>query len=105
MAEKGERVLFSQDTKSVSCGHRNIEGMGYYCDSKQKGMNVHSCIAATESGIALGLVHQETHTREQRKSGASKGSYGKSRIIEKKENFRWIKYLPYCTETGINREA
>lgn len=89
-AKQGERVLFIQDTTSVSYGHRSIEGMGYYCDSSQKGMNVHSCIAATESGIALGMVHQETHTREKQKSNVKKGYQTKSRAIEDKENFRWI---------------
>ena len=89
-AKQGERVLFIQDTTSISYGYRNIEGMGYYCDSSQKGMNVHSCIAVTESGIALGMVHQESHTREKQKSGTKKGYQTKSRAIEEKENFRWI---------------
>ena len=66
-AKQGERVHFIQDTTSISYGYRNIEGMGYYCDSSQKGMNVHSCIAVTESGIALGMVHQKSHTREKTK--------------------------------------
>ncbi len=63
--EQGERVLFIQDTTSISYGHRKIDGMGYYCDSSQKGMNVHSCIAVTESGIVLGMVYQETQTGEE----------------------------------------
>ena len=90
-AKQGERILFIQDTTSVSYRHRNIEGMGYYCDSIQKGRNVPSCIATTESGIALGLVHQETHTREKQKRDTKKGYQTKSRAIEEKENFRWIK--------------
>lgn len=90
IAKQGEKLLFIQDTTSISYGYRNIEGMGYYCDSKQKGMNVHSCIATTESGIALGMIHQETHTREKRKSDIKKSYKTKSRAIEDKENFRWI---------------
>ncbi len=89
-AKQSERVLFIQDTTSISYGNRNIEGMGYYCDSRQKGMNVHSCIATTESGIALGMVHQETHTREKPKGSTQKEYQTKSRVIEDKENFRWI---------------
>lgn len=89
-AKQGKRVLFIQDTTSVSYGHRSIEGMGYYCDSSQKGMNAHSCIATTESGIALGMIHQETRTREKQKSNVKKGYQTKSRAIEDKENFRWI---------------
>ena len=90
VTEQGERVLFIQDTTSISYGHRKIEGMGYYCDSSQKGRNVHSCIAVTESGIVLGMVHQETHTREKQKSDTKKGYQTKSRAIGEKENFRWI---------------
>ena len=89
-SRQDQRILFIQDTTSISYGHRNIEGMGCYCDSSQKGMNVHSCIATTESGIALGMVHQETCTREKQKSNRKKGYQTKSRAIEEKENFRWI---------------
>jgi len=63
----GSRGEAIQDTASISYEHRNIGGMGYYCDSSQKGMNVHSCIATTESGTALGMVYQETRTREKQK--------------------------------------
>lgn len=30
VTEQGERVLFIQDTTSISYGYRKIEGMGYY---------------------------------------------------------------------------
>ncbi len=63
-------ILIIQDTTSVSFGsERKIDGMGYYCDSEQKGMMVHSCIAVTDTGISLGLLCQETYTRETKKVG------------------------------------
>jgi len=87
---KYKRVLFIQDTTSIFYGYRKNEGMGYYCDSSQKGMNVHSCIAVAENGIVPGMVHQETNTREKQKNNTKKGYQAKSRAIEDKENFRWI---------------
>ncbi len=103
--EQGERVLFIQDTTSISYGYRKIEGMGYYCDSSRKGMNVHSCIAVTESGIVLGMVHQETQTREKQKSDRKKGYQTKSRAIEDKENFRWIHTAKMVQKQVLAAEA
>ena len=66
--DSNEKVLLAiQDTTSISYGSRkNIEGMGYYCESETKGMNVHTAIAVTGEGLALGLLHQEYQTRETR---------------------------------------
>ncbi len=52
------RILLLQDTNSISFGNRKeIYGMGYYCDSGQKRMMVHSCIAVTENGLTIGFIH------------------------------------------------
>ena len=46
-----EKILLLQDTTSIRFGNRKgIDGMGYYCDSEQRGMLVHSCIAVTQAG-------------------------------------------------------
>ena len=64
-----KEILLIQDTTAVSFGNRrNIEGMGYYCDSAQKGMLVHSCIAVTDTGLPVGLIFQEIITRSTRKN-------------------------------------
>ena len=66
-----ERILLLQDTTSICYGNRKgIDGMGYYCDSEQKGMLVHSC-------------KDDTATKEEKKTHP----------IEEKEGFRWINTL------------
>lgn len=60
-----EWILAVQDTTSVGFGDRkSIKGMGYYCSTEQKGMLLHTCIAVTDQGIPLGILYQETNTRE-----------------------------------------
>lgn len=87
-------ILLIQDTTSISYGNRKaIEGMGYYCDSAQRGMLVHSCIAVTDTGIPVGLLFQEAFTRIERKDSSQTKEQKKLLPIEKKESFRWISFL------------
>lgn len=89
-----ERILLLQDTTSICFGNRKgIDGMGYYCDSEQKGMMVHSCIAVTESGLPVGIIHQEAFTRKKRKDNTATKEEKKARPVEEKEGFRWINTL------------
>ena len=98
-----EKILLIQDTTELSFGYRNgIENMGYYCDSKQKGMLVHSCIAVTQKGLVLGLLHQEYRTRKQRKNTTETYEQRKRKAIEEKESFKWISTLRKCQETLPN---
>ncbi len=92
-----EKILLLQDTTTVSFGKRKgIKGMGYYCDSEQKGMLVHSCIAVTQEGLPLGLVFQESFTRKQRKNETESKEQRKFHPIEEKESFRWLSTLREC---------
>ena len=94
-----EKILLIQDTTELSFGYRDgIENMGYYCDSKQKGMLAHSCIAVTQKGLVLGLVHQEYITRKQRKNTTETYEQRKRKPIEEKESFKWISTLQKCYE-------
>ena len=94
-----EKILLIQDTTELSFGFREgIEHMGYYCDSKQKGMLAHSCIAVTQKGLVLGLVHQESMTRKQRKNTTETYEQRKRKAIEEKESFKWISTLRKCHE-------
>ena len=94
-----EKILLIQDTTELSFGYRDgIENMGYYCDSKQKGMLAHSCIAVTQNGLVLGLVHQEYRTRKQRKNTTETYEQRKRKAIEEKESFKWISTLRKCHE-------
>lgn len=65
-----------------------MDGMGYDCDSEQKGRMVHSCIAVTESGLPVGIIHQEAFTRKKRKDDTATKEEKKARPIEEKEGFR-----------------
>ena len=86
-----EWILAVQDTTAVGFGDRKaIQGMGYYCSTKQRGMLVHSCIAVTDQGIPLGIIYQETNTREKPKDDFQTKEQKRSRPIEEKENFRWL---------------
>lgn len=86
-----EWILAVQDTTAVGFGDRKaIQGMGYYCSTKQRGMLVHSCIAVTDQGIPLGIIYQETNTREKPKDDSQTKEQKRSRPIEEKENFRWL---------------
>lgn len=83
-----EKILLLQDTTSISFGNRKgINGMGYYCDSEQKGMLVHSCIAVTQAGIPLGLVFQETFTRKERKNKTESKRRKKASSNRRKRKF------------------
>ena len=53
-------------------------------------MLVHSCIAVTNQGIPLGIIYQETNTREKPKDDSQTKEQKRSRPIEEKENFRWL---------------
>ena len=53
-------------------------------------MRVHSCIAVTDQGIPLGIIYQETNTREKPKDDSQTKEQKRSRPIEEKENFRWL---------------
>ena len=87
-------LLAVQDTTSVGFGDRkSIKGMGYYCSTEQKGMLLHTCIAVTDQGIPLGILYQETNTRETRKDDSETKEQKKARPIEEKESFRWLKTM------------
>lgn len=86
-----EWILAVQDTTAVGFGDRKaIQGMGYDCSTEQRGMLVHSCIAVTDQGIPLGIIYQETNTREKPKDDSQTKEQKRSRPIEEKENFRWL---------------
>lgn len=90
-AVEAEWILAVQDTTSVGFGDRkSIKGMGYHCSTEQRGMLVHSCIAVTDRGIPLGVIYQETNTRETRKDDSGTKEQKRAKPIEEKESFRWL---------------
>ena len=66
--------------------------MGEYGSEKNsRGLIVHSNIAVTTEGIALGLLDQKTWSRDPSQRGKSKNSY--KRPIEEKESYKWIESM------------
>lgn len=61
-------------------------------------MLAHSCIAVTQKGLVLGLVHQEYMTRKKRKNIPETYEQRKRKRIEEKESFQWISTLRNCQE-------
>jgi hypothetical protein len=83
-------ILAIQDTTSVNYeNHTKMEGLGYNCD-KALGINIHSCLAVTTEGLALGLLEQSWYTREIRKDESATHDQKKRRPIEEKESYRWL---------------
>ena len=93
-AVDSEKILLIQDTTSIGYNHnRKIKNMGYYSDSSNKGMLLHSCIALTENGVPIGLVYQEALTREKRKNNSLTKDQKRNQPVEQKEIYRWMKAL------------
>ena len=86
-------ILAVQDTMSVNYStHIKTKGLGYNCD-KSLGINVHSCLALTEDGIALGVLYQSSYTREERKTEHKNDWQKRRRPIEEKESYRWLETM------------
>jgi hypothetical protein len=95
----GKRVLLIQDTTTLNYNsHKKMEGLGY-AGEKILGINVHSCLAVTEEGLALGILDQMSFTRKE-----AKGKGKKDRDIEEKESYRWIKALRNSRERKEEEE-
>jgi hypothetical protein len=70
------RVLLLQDTTVVDCtGHRATAGLGPTGTTRQhtRGFFVHSCLAATTSGVPLGVVAQQLWARDPAAAGRGPG--------------------------------
>jgi len=88
-----DTVLLIQDTTTNNLNtHTKTEGLGY-CDNVNKGVLVHTCMAASPEGVSLGILVQKTATRPQKKDTSATKSEKKKRPIEDKESYRWIETL------------
>lgn len=86
-------ILSVQDTSELNyTGHKKTTGLGEYGTEKNsKGLIVHSNIAVTTDGIALGLLDQKTWARDPAERGKSKNNY--KRPIEEKESNKWLESM------------
>jgi hypothetical protein len=87
MIRHGGTILALQDTMCLNYNtHEKTEGIGYI-SHQTLGVNIHSCLAVTADGVALGLLDQMSYNREEARG--RRGSKDR-RAVEEKESFRWI---------------
>ena len=90
--ESGEKVILSiQDTSELNyTSHKKTDGLGSIGSmEKSRGLIMHSTIAVTPEGIALGLLDQKIWARDPEERGKSKNQ--PQRPIEEKESYKWIR--------------
>jgi hypothetical protein len=85
----GRRIVAAQDTTEINFSGRSRgrQGLGPAGDGKTPGFFCHAMVAVdVETEAVLGLVHAHIWTRPIEQKAARR-----SRTIEDKESFRWIK--------------
>jgi hypothetical protein len=93
MVQHGGTLLAVQDTTSLNYStHEKTRGIGYIGD-KTLGVNIHSCLAVTADGLALGILDQSSYNRMQAKDDTRSHDGKKTRMLQEKESFRWVKSL------------
>lgn len=83
------KVLVIHDTSTISYNDLEAEGLGYIDNAAGKGIFCHSSIAATVTGIPLGLLNQLIWSRESSELG--KSAKRKQKPFEQKESYKWYK--------------
>jgi hypothetical protein len=81
------KVLVIHDTSTISYNDLEAEGLGYIDNAAGKGVFCHSSIAATVTGIPLGLLNQRIWSRESSELG--KSAKRKQKPFEQKESYKW----------------
>jgi hypothetical protein len=84
-----EQLLIIHDTSTISYNDLQAEGLGYIDNAAGKGIFCHSSIAATVSGIPLGLLNQIIWSRDSKELGKS-ANRGK-KPFEDKESYKWYR--------------
>ncbi len=94
MKESGEFIILSiQDTTMLNyTSHKKTKGLGDFgAGPDHKGLIVHSALAVTPKGIALGLLDQFIWTRDPEERG--KRTEKRQKPIEEKESYKWLKSM------------
>jgi hypothetical protein len=86
-----ETVLVIQDTTTLDFSHHpETEGIGLYSQSEsKKGLLLHSSLAVTTNGVALGLLSQKYWSREC----IDKTRDHNLLPIEEKESYKWLETM------------
>lgn len=101
-ANQAKVVLAIQDTTDLDfTGLKKTTGMGFINQTQQQGLKVHSCIAVSGKGEPLGLLHQQSWSREQR---TGKRGERRKKVTGEKESQRWLDTLG-AAESGIDKSV
>jgi len=93
-------LLAVQDTMSVNYGtHLKTKGLGYNCEKKTLGINVHSSLALTPCGIPIGVLSQSVSTRTESNDTRTK-EQRRRRPIEEKESYCWLEAMKTAGENA-----
>ena len=94
MKESGEQIILSiQDTTLLNyTSHAKTEGLGDFGGGpNDRGLIVHSALAVTTKGVALGLLDQKIWTRDPAERG--KRNEKRQKPIEEKESYKWLESM------------
>ena len=94
MKESGEQIILSiQDTTTLNyTSHKETEGLGDFgATIDSRGLIVHSALAVTTQGIAIGLLDQKIWTRDPAERGKRKDK--RQKPIEEKESYKWLQSM------------
>ncbi|MFZ3102440.1 MAG: transposase DNA-binding-containing protein [Desulfitobacteriaceae bacterium] len=92
--ESGEQIILSiQDTTMLNyTSHVKTEGLGDFgAGPNDRGLIVHSALAVTTQGVALGLLDQKIWTRDPAERGKRKEK--RQKPIEEKESYKWLESM------------
>jgi hypothetical protein len=99
---KEKIILVPQDSSSLNySSHTATTGLGPLNDSVSgRGLHAHSALSMTTSGLPLGVLYLEIWARKIEERGTAQSR--KSKPIEEKESFKWIKCVHAVTESLSN---
>lgn len=107
-AESCQTVLSIQDTTDLDfTSHPHTKGLGYLNQTRQQGIKVHHCLAVSELGEPLGLLHQHTWVRPEApepKQDRTAQARRRKQPIDTKESYRWLTTLS-AAETHVAQRA
>lgn len=83
-------VLLIQDTVSFNYHTQKKKKDNGLMSALAKGVNLHSCLAATTDGVAFGILDQSYISRTEDKNDSLTEEEKKARDIEDKESNRWL---------------
>jgi hypothetical protein len=91
-----KQLLVIHDTSTISYNDLQAEGLGYIDNAAGKGIFCHSSIAATVSGLPLGLLNQQIWSRDSSQLG--KSADRKKKPFEQKESYKWYRGIAAVNE-------